>query len=671
VRIAFCHNLKTDDSLEQAEYDTQDTVARIAGALESGGHEVHRIDVSGPVSEVAARLEALRPDLVFNTAEGRRGRMREAFFPALLDHLGIPYTGAGGYGCAITLDKDLTKRRVAEAGIPVLPSAVAVAEKLRGPARDTFEKELGSMPFPVIAKPNCEGSGKGISEKSVFADRRTLLDALGGLLEVFPEGMLIEPFVEGIDATVGFLEALAPPVLEPTGYRFHAGMGNRLNIYGYDLKNHAPDGAVEVVVPLELPAALKADLMRWTGAAARALELFDLGRMDYRISRDGKAWFLEANALPSLEDGAGFLRAAERRGLSYEATLLKVVESACRRWGLDPGPARRRPLRAALVFNLKRSDTHADDTEAEYDSPKTIKALRRSLESLGKEVVELEADGRLPVRLAASGADLVFNIAEGTGSRNREAQVPALCEILDIPHTGSDAATLAISLDKALSKRLFLQCGVRTPRFALFTSGDDPLPPDLRFPLIAKPNAEGTSKGLGPDSVVEDAASLRSLVRRLVDRYHQSVIVEEYVTGRELTVGILGNSPPQVLPPMEVVFQDGMKHPVYGYAHKQDFCDEVKYECPARLTEAELREVREAALGAFLALECRDVARVDIRLDGQGKACVIEVNPLPGLTPSFSDLCLISDQTGLDYNGLVAKILERADREARQRSARD
>ncbi len=662
MRIAFCHNLKTDDSLEQAEFDTPDTVARITAALRSGGHDVHPIDVSGPLSVVSARLTALRPDLVFNTAEGRRGEMREAFFPCLLDHLGLPYTGAGGYGCAITLDKDLTKRRMAEVGAPVLPSALAIAGSEEDPA---LAARLAALPFPVIAKPNFEGSGKGISEKSVFESARDLLAELAGLLEDFPEGIIIEPFIPGRDATVGFLEALDPPVLEPTGYRFQGPLANRYNIYGYDLKNHAPEGAVEVVVPLDLPAGMADEVMRFTGLGARALKLFDLGRFDYRIAADGRAWFLEANALPSLEDGAGFLRAAERRGLSYEGTILKVVESASRRWGLgSPGP---RPFRIALVYNQKRTDTHHDDTEAEYDSPKTIHALEEALKSLGNEVVKVEANPELPVRLTAAGADLAFNIAEGNRGRNRESQVPALCEVLELPYTGSDAATLAICLDKALAKRLLREARVRTPRFALFTTGKERLPRGLRFPLIAKPNAEGTSKGLGPESVVDDEEGLRRLVGRLIDRYRQPVIVEEYVIGRELTVGLLGGDRPRVLPPMEVVFTNHDGRPVYGYSLKQDFTEEVKYECPARLTPGELAEVRRMSRRAFAALGCRDVARIDLRLDPRGKAHVLEVNPLPGLTPAFSDLCLISEAAGLTYGELISEILLRAKDEAESR----
>lgn len=665
MRIVFCHNLKTDDSLEQAEFDSPQTVARISAALESGGHRVFPLDVSGRLSSVAARLEVLAPDLVFNTAEGRRGPMREAFFPSLFEHLGLAYTGAGGWSCALTLDKLATKRCMAGAGVPVLPSALAVPASLRGEARAALCEEVRRLQPPLILKPNCEGSGKGISEESIFEGPEAALEALDRLLSTFPEGIIIEPYVRGRDATVGYLEALDPPVLEPTGYRFHPDHRNRFDLYGYHLKNHAPGWAVEVVAPLDLPPETAAELMRWTGLGARALGLRDFGRLDYRLGEDGRAWFLEANALPSLEDGAGLLRAAELRGLSYRDVVLKVVESAARRSGIRDGGAPGRPRRLGLVFNLKRTDTHGDDAEAEYDSPKTVAALRGALESLGNEVVELEADADLPVRLPAAGVDLVFNIAEGARGRCREAQVPALCEMLGLPYTGSDPATLAICLDKALAKRLLLQAGIPTPRFALLTAPGDPLPAQLRFPLILKPNAEGTSKGMGPESVVDDSPALRALAGRLIERYRQPVIVEEYVEGREFTVGVLSHPRLRVLPPMEVVFNHGPRRPVYGYAFKQDFCEEVSYRCPAELTPDERSRIEGVAAGAFEALGCRDFARIDLRLDRAGSPQVIEVNPLPGLAPSYSDLCLITDASGMSYADLVAEVLAGAIHRAR------
>jgi D-alanine-D-alanine ligase len=674
LRIAFCHNRKTSDSLEEAEYDTPETVERLAAALAAGGHEVHPIDVSGPVARVAARLEDIRPDLVFNTAEGRRGRLRAAFFPALFEHLGIPFTGADSFASALTLDKLATKERVARHGVRT-PAA-----RLLEPVRWKEEVETArGLRFPVIVKPNYEGSSKGITSDSVHHDPRRLEDALPGLLRDWPAGLLVEEFIAGRDVTVAYLEALDPPVLEPTGYAYRGGAANPHHIYDYRLKNLASD-EVEVVLDPDLGPALEAEVRGWAATAARVLGIRDVGRFDFRISRDGKAYFLEANATPSLEEGAGLLLQAARRGLSFEAAVLGIVDSAARRHGITGRPRASRaagrtarpwtPERIGLTFNLKRRD--ADDAEAEFDSPGTIARLRGVLEGLGHEVVELEALPDLPERLAAARVDLVFNIAEGSGGRNRESLVPALCELLRIPHTGSDAATLAMSLDKAVAKRLLRDAGIPTPAFVLMRTGDEDLPPGLAFPLIAKPNAEGTSKGLGPESVVEDERGLRALVRRLVEGYRQPAIVEEYVEGRELTVGLVGWPEPRVLEPMEVVLHEaGVSHQVYHYRLKLDFSEHARFECPARLGAAELAAVEGTARAAFDALGCLDVARIDLRLAADGVPRVIEVNPLPGLSPGFSDLCLIAEGSGLGHGDLIRAILEGAvERARRSKNAR-
>jgi D-alanine-D-alanine ligase len=367
LRIAFCHNLKRSDSLDEAEYDAPETVDRLASALESGGHEVHPVDVGGPLARVAARLEDLRPDLIFNTAEGRSGRLRAAFFPALFEHLGIPFTGADSFASALTLDKHATKERVARHGVPT-PGA-----HLLEPAR--WREELAavrSLRFPVIAKPNYEGSSKGITSESVFDDSRPLADALPALLSAWPAGLLIEEFIPGRDVTVAYLEALDPPVLEPTGYAYRRSADNPHNIYDYRLKNVAIE-EVEVVLDPGLGPELAADVRGWAATAARVLEIRDVGRFDFRISRQGKAHFLEANATPSLEEGAGLLLQAARRGLSFEATVLGIVASAARRHGIEgrrrpasravrgaaPGPWT--PRRIGLTFNLRRSDAAEDD----------------------------------------------------------------------------------------------------------------------------------------------------------------------------------------------------------------------------------------------------------------------------------------------------------------------
>ncbi|TMQ04113.1 MAG: ATP-grasp domain-containing protein, partial [Deltaproteobacteria bacterium] len=344
------------------------------------------------------------------------------------------------------------------------------------------------------------------------------------------------------------------------------------------------------------------------------------------------------------------------------ATIAAVLNAAALRSGLATasqlGVGRQRraqPIRVGFTYNVKRS--HDGDDEAEWDPPETIIAIANALARQGHIVVHLEATPDLPRVLAEADVDLIFNIAEGVEGRNREAQVPALCELLGIPYTGSDSATLAIALDKALGKKVLLQHDILTPKFQVMESARERLSPDMRFPLIVKPNAEGSSKGIGSTSVVDTEDELRAAVKVCVERYRQPALVEEYIAGREFTVGLLGDKRPRVLPPMEIKFKKDTKRPVYDFAVKQEWEEHVYYECPARLTEAEQKAMEKIARATFWALDCRDVARVDMRMDPDGRIYVLEVNPLPGLTPGYSDLVLIAQAAGMEYDQLIAEIM--------------
>ncbi len=661
MKIAFTHNLRLTDSEEEAEFDTVETVDAVAAGLRAGGHEVEKIEVSGPASHLAARIESYAPDLIFNTAEGRRGRAREAFYPALFEELGFPYTGSDAYVLTVTLDKWLTKLVLSRQGIDTPRARLVTPDDVR---RMKDPGTLG-LALPVIVKPNYEGSSKGIGDDAVVRDARTLGELLPRVLRAYPTGVLVEEFVPGTDVTVPFLEGLGDEgVLLPVDYVVDPAARSRFNLYDYRLKS-ADSSKVAVRCPPELPRDVIARLRALTKSAARTLGVRDLGRVDFRIGEEGRLYLLEVNALPSLERGAGIFTAAAREGLDYESALSAVVVSAARRQGLNVpanGVRRKRPpepLRIGFTFNVKRVDSKGSDAEAEYDAPETIEAIRDALESYGHAVLPFEATAELPRQLMETPVDLVFNIAEGVAGRNREAAVPALCELMGIPYTGSDAATLSIALDKALSKRVLRQHGILTAEFQVMESGRERLSPKLKFPLIVKPNQEGSSKGVSASaSVVDDEEALRAVVRELVERYRQPALVEDYIAGRELTVGLLGDKRPRVLPPMEVVFKDTANpRPVYDYQIKQEWEKHVSYECPAKLSPSELKAVERVARETFLALDCRDVSRVDLRLDARGDVYVIEVNPLPGLTPGYSDLCLIAAAAGIDYRTLIAEIL--------------
>ena len=672
MRIALTHNLRLSDSEEEAEFDTRETVDALAAAIERLGHRVERIEVSGPASRTVARLEAFGPDLIFNTAEGRRGRFREAFFPALFDELGMPYTGSDAYALALTLDKQLTKLVLAQHG---------VATPRWQYVEDARQLQPNALRYPLIVKPNFEGSSKGITQDSVVEDALRLHEVVRDALARYPAGLLVEEFIVGRDVTVPFLEAAAPErhgVLQPVEYVIDeaAAATRRYAIYDYELKTKL-DRCVSVRAPAKVKRSQAERIQELCATVYRQLGIRDLGRIDLRLGDDGSIYFLEINALPSLEPGAGIYASAALEGLHEDAVLGAVIESATRRLNIaEPRGRRGRPKRAerlkvGFTFNVKRvtpDPSGEGDEEAEYDSPKTLQAIREAIASYGHEVVDLEATTELPYVLAATPVDVVFNIAEGFRGRNRESAVPALLELLDIPYTGSDPAALSVSLDKALAKRMVRTHGVLTPDYTVMHTGKERLPRELSFPLLVKPVAEGTSKGVTKKSIVRDEVELREVARELIAKYRQPALVEAYVAGREFTVGLLGERRPRVLPLMEIVFLDASDPtPIYSFDMKQEWNDKIRYEVPARLSPRELDRLEKAGRECFTALGCRDIARVDFRMDAEGRIYFIECNPLPGLAPGWSDLVLIAQAAGIEYRGLIGEILAFAIRRYQER----
>jgi D-alanine-D-alanine ligase len=665
MRIALTYNVRITESEEEAEFDSPETIDTIARTLEKAGHVIERCEVTGPASRLVAQLEAFAPDIIFNTAEGRRGKMRRAFYPVLFEELGIPYTGSDSYTLCVTLDKALSKRILAGYGIPSPRGRLITRESLRAGGLDELH-------FPVLTKPNFEGSSKGITQRSVADDPVGLGKNLDELLATYAEGVLVERFVPGTDVRVVRIEGVTrvtsvEMVVDP-------GYARRFEILDYALK-HEHWGHVTRVTPPRLPARTIERLEDLATRGFDALGMRDAMALDFRVGIDGEVYFLSAAPLPSLEPGTALFVAAQAAGLDYDQTILAILRSAATRAGLlplldatKPRPrGRRTSLRVGLAFNMKRIDSHdGDDREAEYDAPQTIESISKAIESHGHVVVPLEATPDFPRALMASNVDVVFNIAEGISGRNREAQVPNLCELLGVPYTGSDSATLSICLDKGLAKRMLRD--VDTPAFQVLFTGKEKLRA-MRYPVIVKPNQEGTSKGITSKSVVDDEASVRELARELIEKYGQPALVEEYVSGREFTVGLLGERRPRVLPPMEVVFLKPQARPVYDYTCKQDCDAHVRYEVPAKLTKEELRAMEKVCRTTFMTLGCRDVARIDLKMTPDGRIYVIEVNPLPGLTPDYSDLCLIANGAKIEYRALIGEILQGAIKRWREKDA--
>ena len=328
-------------------------------------------------------------------------------------------------------------------------------------------------------------------------------------------------------------------------------------------------------------------------------------------------------------------------------------------------------MKIGITYDLKASvpvgTDLPDDFQEEFDSPATIEAIADVLRDAGHEPVFLGDGPEMLRRVLADPVDLVFNIAEGHGvSRSREARVPAVLEMLGIPYTGSDPLTLATTLDKDCARRLVRSHGGLTPWGAVWEPGEDPAAwlarHTMPYPVIVKPAWEGSSKGIRGKCVVDSAADLlAALVARADQR--QPLLVEEYIEGEELTVGVLGNAPPRVLGILRVVPTQVRSRFVYSLEVKRNYADHVRYECPPQLPAEQLAAVEQAALLAYRCLGCRDVARIDFRLR-DGLPYFLEVNPLPGLNPETSDLVILSTKSGLDHAGLIRGILDAALRRA-------
>jgi D-alanine-D-alanine ligase len=325
-----------------------------------------------------------------------------------------------------------------------------------------------------------------------------------------------------------------------------------------------------------------------------------------------------------------------------------------------------RPLRIGLCYDLKEDYLAAGfspEQVMEFDEEETVAGLAAGIAANGHDVERIGRGVELARRLAAGDRwDLIFNFAEGVRGRSREAQVPALCELFDQPYTFSDPLTCAVTLDKPLAKRLVRDHGLPTAPFAVVESREDVERVDLTPPLFIKPTAEGSSKGVTERSRVVCQSELLDACTDLLQRFDQPVLVESYLPGREMTVGIVGNDGDgnggaHVLGVMEVLFKDGTDGD-YTALNKAEYQTRIEY----RLLDGEplAQRARAVALGAYHALSCRDGARVDLRCDASGEPCFMETNPLPGMHPIKSDLPIMSRLAGISYPELLGRIVEAA-----------
>lgn len=318
------------------------------------------------------------------------------------------------------------------------------------------------------------------------------------------------------------------------------------------------------------------------------------------------------------------------------------------------------PLKIGIAYNLKKdSPSGAEDMEAEYDSFDTIRAIQDVFQSAGIDAELLEADSDFIPKVKAANVDLVFNIAEGTYGRGRESQIPAILSFLNIPYSGSDETTLAVSLDKALAKRYLSTFRIRTPAYQYLKAPEFHRDETLRFPLIVKPDSEGSGKGISDLAVVDDESQLNRVLSKNFSLYEEPMLLEEYIPGREFTVGILGNgTQTTAFEPMEICYlHENREDRIYSYKIKKDYKQYVEYRCPPDLDPKLCELMKQTARDIYDALECRDFSRVDFRLSDDGTLYFIEINPLPGLAPGYSDYPMLAEYCGMDYRTLIISVL--------------
>jgi D-alanine-D-alanine ligase len=324
-------------------------------------------------------------------------------------------------------------------------------------------------------------------------------------------------------------------------------------------------------------------------------------------------------------------------------------------------------MRIGLSYDLKEAivphQASCDDSFEEYDSPETVELIAASLAAEGHTVTMLGGGREFLSKVLRDKVDIVFNIAEGRGTyRSREAQVPSILEMLDIPYSGSDPQCLSICLDKPLTKKLVASAVVNTPNWRVISNRQELHHIDgydFAFPAIIKPAYEGSSKGIRLTSIVEDRKQAIEVTERLLEKYHQPAMIEEIILGDEVTVGIIGNSPAKVLGMMRILPKQRNGYFLYTLEVKRNYLELVDYECPPGLEEKVLQRIQSSSLRAFKALGCRDFARLDFRISPAGVPYFLEINPLPGLG-NQSDLVIMAKKMGWSHRQLISAVLNAA-----------
>jgi len=325
--------------------------------------------------------------------------------------------------------------------------------------------------------------------------------------------------------------------------------------------------------------------------------------------------------------------------------------------------ARKKKRRVGLAYDLRTDYIYKPgdppDVNAEFDHPGTVDVIADAIESGGHTLQKIGNIDDLLKSLDTLDVDIVFNICEGMHGRNRESQVPMLLELKGIPFVGADALSLGLTLDKIITKKILKAHGIPTPGHVEIKDVQSLNGARYNFPLIVKPRFEGSSKGLNDNSLVKDKASLRRQSKWIIEKYDQPALAEEFISGEEFTIGIIGNEDPKTLPVVQVEIEGKMDLGELFYTFNMIHSEDVRYVCPAPIPKKKQRLLQDLAIATYQATECRDFARVDIRVDANGAAYVLEINPLPSL--STEDVFgIAADHLKISYNRIVLDILDAA-----------
>ncbi len=323
-------------------------------------------------------------------------------------------------------------------------------------------------------------------------------------------------------------------------------------------------------------------------------------------------------------------------------------------------------MRIGLTYDLRDEYLAAGYTEeetAEFDRIETIEAIEDALQRLGYATDRIGHARHLIERLGSGHRwDLVFNICEGLRGAGREAQVPAILDVYGIPYTFSDPCVMSLCLDKGITKCILRGSATPTARSKVIRNVEEiSRMPALGYPLFAKPVAEGTGKGITPSSRVWNRRQLREICSQLILQYEQPVLVEEYLPGREFTVGLLGTGESAVcLGTLEIILLDDAEPDVYSYVNKECCEDLVEYRLVKACDDPQVARAEQIALASWRTLSCRDGGRIDLRCDAMGNPQFLEANPLAGLHPFHSDLPMLATAVGMSYVELIRWIVESA-----------